>query len=75
MPASTRAEPPGSEKTPAIGGGAVAPTRFGLLGDFSGVTMALTAVAVMTLAIIPPRGLLVRPLARIARNRVSADYP
>ena len=57
--------------TLAIGGGAVAPTLFGLLSDFSGVTMALTAVAVLALAIIPLCGLLVRPLARIARHRAA----
>ena len=57
--------------TLAIGGGAVAPTLFGLLSDFSGVTMALSAVAIMTLAVIPLCGLLVRPLARIARNRAA----
>ena len=57
--------------TLAIGGGAVAPTLFGLLSDFSSVTMALTAVAVMTLAVIPLCGLLARPLARIARNRAA----
>ena len=55
--------------TLAIGGGAVAPTLFGLLSDFSSVTMALSAVAIMTLAVIPLCGLLVRPLARIARSR------
>lgn len=57
--------------TLAIGGGALAPTLFGLVSDFSGVASALVAVAVMTLAIIPLCGFLARPLERIAQGRTA----
>lgn len=59
--------------TLAIGGGAVAPMVFGMVSDMFGVTVALAAVAVLALSTIPLCALLVRPLARLARDRVSAD--
>lgn len=68
---SRRARGLGLFYTVAIGGGAVAPTVFGMVSDFAGVTTSLMAVAVMTLSIIPLCALLRRPLSRIERRQAS----
>ncbi len=49
--------------TLSIGGSTVAPAMFGLLSDVSGIAVTLSAVAVLTLSIIPLCALLVRPLS------------
>ncbi|MEE8139463.1 MAG: MFS transporter [Alphaproteobacteria bacterium] len=51
--------------TLSIGGSAVAPAVFGILSDVSGITVTLSAVAVLTLSIIPLCALLVRPLSQL----------
>jgi MFS family permease len=51
--------------TLSIGGSAVAPAIFGMLSDVSGITVTLSAVAVLALTTIPLCALLVRPLSQL----------
>ena len=51
--------------TLSFGGSAVAPAMFGLLSDLSGITVTLSAVAVLALSTLPLCALLVRPLSQL----------
>jgi MFS family permease len=53
--------------TLSIGGSALAPAMFGLLSDFSGIRVTLSAVAVLALTTIPLCAALIRPLSHPQR--------